>query len=62
MEESLLILIHNIQDRKKADGVAPVQVLRSEINKVVTDCLNNLFLQKRIEVGNTLNDKWIKIA
>lgn len=62
MEEQLLILIQNIQDRKTASGIAPVHVLRSEIDKAVSASLNTLFTDGRIEVGNTSNDKWIKIA
>jgi len=62
MEESLLILIQNIQDRKKADGSAPVQVLRSEIERAVSAALNNLYKDRKINVGETINGKWITIA
>lgn len=62
MEEILLITIQNIQDRKAVSGIAPIHVLRSEIDKVVNDCLNSLYSQKKIEVGKTLNSNWIKIA
>lgn len=62
MEDALLVLIQNIQDRKKADGIAPVQVLRSELNQAVSAALNNLWKDEKINVGETLNDKWIAIA
>lgn len=59
MEEQLLILIQNIQDRKTASGIAPVHVLRSEIDKAISASLNAMYEDRKINVGRTLNDKWI---
>ena len=40
--------------------IAPTHVLRVDVYDLLRDTLNKLYSRNLIEVGNTLNDRWIK--
>ena len=64
-------IINQISSEKKARSIEPTHALykdvfdRATIEGIAADeirnGLNKLFLAGKIEVGDTLNDKWIRI-
>lgn len=61
MEEALLQLVRDIQDRKREGHISPTHSLKQEVFTEVANALNNLYLAGKIEVGDTINDKYIKV-
>lgn len=61
MEEALLQLVREIQDRKEKEHISPAHSLKHEVFTEVSNALNNLYLAGKIEVGDTINDKYIKV-
>lgn len=61
MEEALINTITRIVENKRQSGIMPCHALKMEVFDEVTKGLNSLYLQRKIKVGNTLNDKWIEI-
>ena len=67
----LLTIINQISNEKKAKGIEPTHALfkevfdRATIEGIAADeikkGLNELFINGEIEVGDTLNDKWIRV-
>ena len=64
-------IINQISNEKKAKGIEPTHALfkevfdRATIEGIAADeirkGLNELFIAGKIEVGDTLNDKWIRV-
>ena len=64
-------IINQISNEKKAKGIEPTHVLfmevidRAKVEGIAADeikkGLNELFIAGEIEVGRTINDKYIKI-
>lgn len=69
-DEELLQFIADLMKKKETAGKAPfdqvtfVELLREAAipTKDLKSSLNRLFLSKNIIVGNTMNDKYIKIT
>jgi len=61
MEAALLELIREISESKKTSGHFPTFVLRQEINQAVTDTLNKLYAEGKLNAGKTINDKWMEV-
>ena len=67
----ILEIINQISNEKKARNIEPTHALfkevfdRATIEGIAADeirkGLNELFINGEIEVGDTLNDKWIRI-
>lgn len=62
LEEALLEVIAEIQERKVQRRVEPALCTRVEVMNEMNNALNRLFTSKKIEVGNTINDRWIKVV
>ena len=64
-------IINQISNEKKAKGIEPTHALfkevfdRATIESIAADDikngLNEFFINGEIEVGDTLNDKWIRV-
>ena len=64
-------IINQISNEKKAKGIEPTHALfkevfdRATIEGIAADDikngLNEFFINGEIEVGDTLNDKWIRV-
>ena len=64
-------IINQISNEKKAKGIEPSHALfrevfdRAKVEGIAADeikkGLNELFINGKIEVGDTLNDKWIRV-
>ena len=64
-------IINQISNEKKAKGIEPTHALfkevfdRATIEGIAADDvkkgLNELFINGKIVVGDTLNDKWIRV-
>ena len=71
MTNMILKIINQISSEKKASNIEPTHALfkevfdRATIEGIAADeirnGLNELFINGEIEVGKTINDKWIKI-
>lgn len=61
MEEALLQAISEIIADRKQRNVAPLHAMNYEVLDKVTEALNNLEKQGKINVGETINHKWITI-
>lgn len=65
MDELLINYIDEIVRNKIESGIVPSHVTYVELNKLLhnefKESLNRLFKNNQIEVGHTINDKWIKI-
>ena len=71
MLNMILKIINQISTEKKARNIEPTHALfkdvfdRATIEGIAADeirnGLNELFINGEIEVGDTLNDKWIRI-
>ena len=67
----ILKIINQISSEKKARNIEPTHALfkevfdRATIEGIAADeirnGLNELFINGEIEVGDTLNDKWIRV-
>lgn len=62
MEEALLEVINRIVENKRQSGVFPLNATSREVYDEVAKSLNNLYTQGKIEVGDTLNYKWIVVS
>lgn len=62
MEEALLEVINRIVEVKRQSGVFPLNATSREVYDEVAKSLNSLYTQGKIEVGDTLNYKWIVIS
>lgn len=61
MREALLVLIREITERRIAEGKHPTHATRLDIDRAVNTALNELFTEGKISVGQTMNDKWIRV-
>ena len=59
-ESAVLGEIRAIAAEKEAAGTIPAHALAVEIRERLNNALNRLYTLRLIEVGSTLNDKWIK--
>ena len=61
----LLSLIKKLLSEKEAKGIAPLNILANDLYKeVLADTkhtLNKLYVDKKINVGKTLNDLYITL-
>lgn len=57
--QALLQLLTSLEDNKKADRVAPTHILLTEVHSAVNNALNQLYKEGKIQVGSTLNSKYI---
>ena len=62
LEDALLEIIAEIQERKVQRRVEPALCTRMEVIVEMNEALNRLYTSKRIEVGHTINDRWIKVV
>lgn len=61
MEEALLQAISEIIADKKQKNLVPSHALKNEVFDKVTETLNSLYKQGKINVGETINHKWITV-
>jgi hypothetical protein len=61
MKAELLNLIATIESRKRAEKIEPSHVTLLELHQFINNQLNELWKDGKIEVGKTINSKWIKI-
>lgn len=61
-ERAVLDEIRAISDAKEAAGMSPINVLAFEMKERLNAAMNRLYTLRLIEVGSTLNDKWIKLV
>ncbi|MDQ6482246.1 hypothetical protein [Dyadobacter sp. LHD-138] len=61
MDELVLQLLTMVSDEKKAAGIAPDHVTLSNLTGSIKQSLNRLYLDKKIRVGDTMNDKYITL-
>lgn len=59
-ERVLLAEIKAMQDARIAMGKHPTYTTHADVRDRVNAALNALYKAQAIEVGKTLNDKWIK--
>ena len=59
-ERAVLDEIRVISAAKEAAGMSPANVLAVEMRARLNAAMNRLYKLHLIEVGSTLNDKWIK--
>lgn len=62
MDTELLNIIKHLQNAKETAKIEPSHVLRIELHREIDKALNRLYSSGKITVGNTINDKWIKIV
>jgi len=58
-DTAVLEAVKEIQQRKRAAGMAPDHVLRRELFNDVTESLKRLYTAGLIDGGETAADKWI---
>ncbi|MFB5946108.1 hypothetical protein [Albibacterium profundi] len=61
MEEALLNFISLAIEEDKAQGKYPEHLTRMDLSKKMDKVLNTLFKEGKINVGETLNDKYITV-
>lgn len=61
MDEHLLSIIKHLQTAKETAKIEPSHILSVELWNEIKNALNRLYKDGRIKVGNTINDKYIKI-
>lgn len=61
MEKALLQAISEIIADKKQRNIAPLHAMNYEVLDKVTKALNDLEKQGKINVGDTINHKWITV-
>ena len=62
LEEILYKTIQSIIESKKAQGIEPSHATRMDVSNYVNLALNGLYHKRKIIVGPTVNDKYIKLA
>lgn len=60
-EDLVLEIVRGIEQEKVKNGIAPNHATLNEITKLVQESLRELWRQKRVKVGDTINDKYISI-
>lgn len=60
-EDLVLELLKDIEKEKETNGVAPSYATLNGVVKAVEESLRELWRQKKIKLGDTINDKYIKI-
>ena len=60
MDEAVYQIVVELNNRKKENRIHPEHVCMMELNMEIRQSLNRLYSAKRIEVGTTFNDKFIK--
>ena len=60
MKTALLDLIATIESKKREAKIEPSHATLLEVNEIINNNLNELYKDGKIEVGKTLNSKWIK--
>ena len=61
MDEHLLSIIKYLQTAKETAKIEPSHILSVELWNEIKNALNRLYKDGKIKVGNTINDKYIKI-
>lgn len=65
MKEIVLKIIQDLHDQKKLEKKEPLIVLDQElhnaIKKEVLDVIRELYKEKKIDLGKTINNNYIKI-
>lgn len=59
-QDALLAEIKGMVADIEQAHIAPTHIMRTEIQTLLRDTLNKLYSRNLIDVGNTLNDRWIK--
>ena len=59
-QDALLAEIQGMVADIEQAHIAPTHIMWTEIQTMLRDTLNKLYSRNIIEVGNTLNDRWIK--
>lgn len=59
-QDALLAEIRGMVADIEQAHIAPTYIMWTEIQTLLRDTLNKLYSRNLIEVGNTLNDRWIK--
>lgn len=59
-QDALLAEIKGMVADIEQAHIAPTHIMWTEIQTLQRDTLNKLYSRNLIEVGNTLNDRWIK--
>ena len=62
MDELLADTISELLDKKRESGIGPDHITLNEIVQELKKSLNRLVKAKVITVGETMNDKWIKMV
>ena len=60
LEDSIYDLIKSIEKEKMDKNIFPSFALDIEVASGVKKALNNLYSKGRINVGNTVNNRWIE--
>ena len=65
MKELVLDAIRSITKAKEAQGIAPTYTLKKELDRklaeTLSNCLTELYKEGLINVGETINDKYIEM-
>lgn len=61
MDELVLQMLTMVSEEKKLAGIGPDHVTMSNLVDSIKQSLNHLYREKKIRVGDTLNDKYITI-
>lgn len=61
MDSHILNIIKHLQNAKETAKIEPSHVLRVELTKEINNALNRLHKDGKIKVGDTINDKYIKV-
>lgn len=60
-EEAVLNLLNDMEEEKKRRGIAPTHTISAELHLMLKSALNNLYRSGKINVGITLNGKYIEV-
>lgn len=61
-DNALLELLSNMEKEREEQEKYPTHVLYMELVKEIRNSLNRLSKAKKIKVGDTANDKYIKVV
>lgn len=61
MDELVLQLLTMVSEEKKSAGIGPDHVTMSNLVGSIKQSLNRPYLDKKIRVGDTVNNKYITI-
>lgn len=61
VDEATLVIIGQAVERRISEGRAPFDPTLMDLNRCLKDSLNRLFRKGKIHVGDTINDKYIRL-